>query len=224
MAKNEVKWGAILSYILIFLSATYGLFLTPYILGKIGEASYGVYKTVSAFTSSLMVLDLGLGGTMMRYIAKYRADGQENRIPNFISMGLIQGGVICAVVGAVTSVLYFFLDNIYSKGLTASELLEAKLLYIFLAIGILAHIFENLLNGIICGYNNFTFANGVKVLRLLVRIAAVVAFLGIFKNSITLVLVDLAITALAVFAESAFLLVKLDVKVEYSCWDSKVFS
>jgi len=72
--KSQVSLGAVLSYILIILNATYGLFLTPFIIGQIGDASYGVYKTISAFTSSLMVLDLGLGGTMMRYIAKYRAD------------------------------------------------------------------------------------------------------------------------------------------------------
>lgn len=224
MKTNEVKWGAVLSYVLIFLNATYGLFLTPYILGQIGEASYGVYKTVSAFTSSLMVLDLGLGGTMMRYIAKYRADRQENKIPNFISMGLIQTGVICTVIGVVTSVLYLFLDDIYSNGLTTTEILEAKRLYLFLAIGILAHVFENLFNGIICGFNCFTFANGIKVSRLLVRIAAVVVFLGIFKDSLTLVVVDLVITILAVLAEAEFMLLKLRIKAEFTHWDKTVFS
>ena len=223
MAKNEVKWGAILSYILIFLNATYGLFLTPYMLGQIGEASYGVYKTISAFTSSLMVLDLGLGGTMMRYIAKYKADKEDHKIANFISMGFIQTGAVCVLVTVVTSVLYLFLDDIYAKGLTAEELLEAKQLYVFLAVGMIAHVFENLLNGIICGYNNFTFANGIKVLRLLFRIAAVVVFLAIFKNSMTLVIIDLAITIFAVLAEAAFLFLKLGVKVRYSRWDTQVF-
>ena len=208
---------------LIFLNATYGLFLTPFILGQIGEASYGVYKTISAFTSSLMVLDLGLGGTMMRYIAKYRTDKEDHKIPNFISMGLIQTAIICAAVGTITAGLYPFLDNIYANGLTASELLEAKKLYIFLAIGILAHILENLINGIICGYNRFAFANGIKVLRLLVRITAVVVFLVIFQNSLTLVLVDLAVTLLSVFTEMAFILFKLKVKIKYTRWDSRVF-
>lgn len=223
MAKNEVKWGAILSYILIFLNATYGLFLTPFILGQIGEASYGVYKTISAFTSSLMVLDLGLGGTMMRYIAKYRADKEDHKIPNFISMGLIQMGVICAIVGAVTLVLYQFLDTIYESGLTAAELSKAKELYIFLAIGILVHILENLLNGILSGFNKFTFANGIKVARLLVRILAVILLLGVFKDSLTLVIVDLAITVLTVLVETCFLLFKLKIKVRFTHWDSKVF-
>lgn len=224
MKNSQIKWGAIISYILIVLNATYGLFLTPYILGQIGEGSYGVYKTVSSFTTSLMVLDLGLGGTMMRYIARYRVDNQEDKIPNFLSMSYIQAGVICGFVGAVSSVLYFFLDNIYSNGLTVSELEEAKQLYIILAIGILAHIFENLLNGIICGYNNFIFANGIKVLRLLARIIAVVVLLRIFKKSLTLVIVDLVITLLVVVLEALYILLNIKVKPKYTHWDTKVFS
>lgn len=223
MKRNEIKWGAILSYVLILLNATYGLFLTPYILEKIGEGSYGVYKTISAFTSSLMVLDLGLGGTMMRYIAKYRADGEYEKIPGFISMGLVQSAVTSIAVGCITTVLYLFLDDIYANGLTNTELLEAKRLYIFLAIGIIAHIFENLLNGIICGYNRFSFANGIKVLRLLARIVAVVIFLGIFKDSLILVVVDLVITVLSILSEVLFLLFILKTQVKFSHWDSAVF-
>ncbi len=224
MAKNEVKWGAILSYLLIFCNAAYGLFLTPYILGQIGESSYGVYKTISAFTSSLMVLDLGLGGTMMRYIAKYRADKKEDKIPNFVSMGLIQTGIICAVVGAAVAVLYLFLDNIYASGLTAAELAKAKELYIFLGIGIIAHIFENFLNGIITGHNKFTFANGIKAIRLAVRIVAVIVLLGFFKDSLTLVLIDLVVTCLFVAAEWFFIWFKLKVKPKYTHWDKTVFA
>ena len=223
MLNKQVRYGAIISYLLIILNAIYGLFFTPYIISQIGETAYGVYKTISAFTSSLMVLDLGLGGTMMRYIAKYRADDEERKIPNFISMGYIQTGVLCCIVGIVTSVLYIFLDEIYSNGLTVAEIAEAKRLYVFLAIGIIVHIFENLLNGIICGYNNFAFANGIKVLRLLARIVAVVALLGIFKSAFTLVIVDLVITVLAVLAEALFMFFKLNVRVKFTYWDNKVF-
>lgn len=220
---NQIKWGAIFSYILIILNATYGLFLTPYILGQIGEASYGVYKTVSAFTSSMMVLDLGLGGTMTRYIARYRADKEEEKIPNFISMGFIQTAVIGVIVIVVTSVLYNFLDVIYQNGLTASELVKARHLYIFLSLGVLSHIFENVLNGIIAGYNRFIFANGIKVARLIVRIVAVVILLGIFNDSLTLVIIDLGVTVAFVLAELLFLHRHIRLKVKFSYWDKQVF-
>ena len=51
MAKNEVKWGALLSYALIALNSIYGLVIMPFILGAIGESEYGVYKTIGSMTS-----------------------------------------------------------------------------------------------------------------------------------------------------------------------------
>ncbi len=224
MFNKQVKLGAAISYVLIMLNACYGLFLTPFIVEQLGEASYGVYKTISAFTASLMVLDLGLGGTMMRYIAKFRADHEEEKIPNFVFMGVVQTGAVCVLAGVVTAVLYFFLGDIYHGGLTLAELELAKKLYIFLAIALISHIIENLLNGIISGHNHFVFANGIKLVRLLVRILAVVIFLGIFKSTVVLVIIDLTCTLLFVFAELAYIAWCLKLKVRYSHWDWCVFS
>ena len=63
MAKSEVKYGALLSYVLIIINSLYGLVITPYILSTIGESEYGVYKTIGALTASISVLELGIGGT-----------------------------------------------------------------------------------------------------------------------------------------------------------------
>ena len=224
MINKQVKYGAVISYLLIILNATYGLFLVPYIIGQIGEAPYGVYKTVSAFTTSLMVLDLGLGGTMMRYVAKYRADKEDDKIPNFVFMGWMQAGIIGAVVAIVTAVLYFFLDVIYKNGLTPDELVTAKHLYIFLAAGIVVHIFENLLNGIISGYNKFIFANGIKTIRLIVRILASIVFIAVFKSAMTLVIIDLVCTLLFLVAEIAYVLFVLKLKARFTHWDRSAFA
>jgi O-antigen/teichoic acid export membrane protein len=74
---NQVKSGAVLSYLLIICNSLYGFFITPYIIGRLGDAEYGVYKSIAALAGSVMVLDVGLGNTVMRYIAKYRAANEE---------------------------------------------------------------------------------------------------------------------------------------------------
>ena len=84
MAKNEVKWGALLSYLLIIINSLYGFLIVPFILSSLGEAEYGVYKTISSLSSALMILDLGLGGTVMRYIAKFKSDDRKDKIQSFI--------------------------------------------------------------------------------------------------------------------------------------------
>lgn len=219
---KQVKLGALFSYILIFLNATYGLFLTPFLLGQIGDVSYGIYKTISALTASLMVLDSGIGASIMRYVAKYRADKEEKKIPNFLFMGLCQTGIICAIIVLITAVLFFFIDGIYAN-LTPPQLSEAKMLYVFLAIGMVAHIIENYINGIISGYNRFFFSNGCRVVRLLIRIAAIVLFVSIFKSTLALVLVDLLCTILFSIIEILYLKLNIKISIHYSQWDNALF-
>ena len=220
---KQVKLGAIISYVLIILNATYGLFLTPFIVDQLGDSSYGVYKTISALTSSFMVLDSGVGATIMRYVAKYRAEKKDDEIPNFLSMGVIQTTIVCSIVAIITTVAYFFLDIIYGKSLTTSELSEAKILYVFLALGMIAHMVENFINGIISGYNQFAFANGARVIRLLLRILAIVLFLSFIKSSLVLVIIDLAITIVFIFIELVYLHFKLNVRIKYDHFDGSLF-
>ena len=173
MAKTEVKWGALISYLLIIINACYGFLVTPYIISAIGEADYGVYKTITSLSASVMILDLGLGSTVMRYVAKYRSDNQESKINGFVSMALGEATIIIGVLAAVSAALYMLIPTIYSDGLIDSEIALAKKLFAILAVNMMFHFLENILNGIISGYNKFTFANGLKLIRILLRVASV---------------------------------------------------
>lgn len=220
---KQVKFGAVLSYILILLNATYGIFLTPFIVGQLGNSSYGVYKTISSLTASFMVLDSGVGATIMRYVAKYRADKEEDKIPNFLFMSSVQVMGICGLIIAITFSAFFALDGIYGATFTAAELQEAKSLYIFLALGMLAHILENFINGIISGYNRFVFANGSRVIRFFIRILSIIFFLSLFKSAITLVVTDLVVTLAFILVEVIYLCKKIGVRIKFSHWDGFLF-
>lgn len=225
MAKNEVKWGAILSYLLIIINSCYGFLIVPYILSALGEVEYGVYKTISSLSSSLMILDLGLGGTVMRYIAKFKSDNQKDKIESFISMALGEGSIICIILGIVSGVVYALIPSIYSTGLSDTEIVLAEKLFIILAVNMVFHIIENVFNGIISGHNKFTFANGLKLFRILSRIALIFIVFCFVKNSVALVLIDLVLTVLQIVVEFVYVKVKLKVKVRISFrnWDKEIF-
>lgn len=220
---SQVKWGAVLSYVLIAVNAVYGLFLTPYIVGQLGSAEYGVYKTIASFSSSLMVLDFGLGGTVMRYLARYRARKEDEKIPGFVFMSITQALILALILFGVSVVIFFNLNSIFSDGLTSSEIVKAKSLFIVLVINMGLHMFENVINGIISGYNRFVFGNSLKLLRLCLRIFLVVAILAIIRDSMVLVLIDLFITCLFIIVEIIFVLKKLHVKISIQKWDMGVF-
>ena len=95
---NQVKYGAILSYILIAVNSLQGFFMAPYILSQIGEGDYGVYKAIAAFSATILVMDLGIGTTVMRYTAKFRAEKRMKDISNFAAMGLIEAAIMAFFV------------------------------------------------------------------------------------------------------------------------------
>ncbi|MBQ3604049.1 MAG: polysaccharide biosynthesis protein [Clostridia bacterium] len=225
MAKNEVKWGAIISYLLIVFNSLYGFLIVPYILSSLGDVEYGVYKTISSLSSALMVLDLGLGGTTMRYIAKFKSDSQRDRIESFISMALGEGSIIGVVLIAVSVIIYCLIPSIYSEGLSGNEIELAKKLFIILSVNMLFHIFENVLNGIISGHNKFTFANGMKLIRIFMRILILFVVFSFVKSSIALVLIDLFLTFFQIIVELIYIRAKLKTKIRLSFkgWDKEVF-
>ena len=223
MRQNQVKWGAILSYILIIFNTLYGLFITPYILGCIGEGDYGVYKTISSLTSALMVLDLGIGGTVMRYVAKFKAAKEDEKIPNFIAMNLVQAAILCGVIGIAAAGIYTTIDNAYAATFTTDQIAKAQDLFIGLIVNMMFHVMENVINGVITGHNRFMFGNGVKVVRLLLRILLVIILLQFFADSLVIVLIDLGVTIVFLLVEVWYIRKKLGVKIKLTKWEKTLF-
>lgn len=222
---RQVKIGAIFSYILIVANALWGFIVTPFILRTLGTSSYGVYKTISSLTSSMMVLDFGLGGTVMRYVAKYRADGEEKKIEPFISMAICEAGILIAIVVSVSVLFYLNIDEIYGSSFTESEITLAYQIFIILAFGVVAHIIENIFNGVITGYNNFILGNGIKLVRLVIRMILIYVLLSNYKNAVVLVGIDLGITIVSVLVELFYIRAayKLKIRLSLKTWDREVF-
>jgi O-antigen/teichoic acid export membrane protein len=73
------KIGVILSYVMMLLEVLSTLLLTPYILRSLGDAEYGVYKLSESIVAYLMLLDLGVGSAVIRYVAKFRANNDKEK-------------------------------------------------------------------------------------------------------------------------------------------------
>lgn len=94
-------------------------------IGQLGTSEYGVYKTISSLSSSLIVLDLGIGSTVMRFVAKYRATKDEKSIPNFVAMSLIQATALSGVIFVIGVVAFFSIKPVYSATFSSAELKKA---------------------------------------------------------------------------------------------------
>lgn len=223
MKRNGAKTGAVLSYILILLNTAYGLIVMPFILKQVGSADYGVYRTVASMSASLAVLDLGFSGTVQRFVAKLNADGDRKKINEYLGMALIQTFVVAGVFAVVGSGIYFAIDSVYGAEFTAHELHLMKQLYWILLINIGLTFFDNVLFGVIAGHNEFGFANGVKILLLLAKTAAIYILLPIFRSVLVVVAAQSILTALTLLTYYLFVRRKLKVRFVFNKWDKALF-
>ena len=79
MKVNQIRAGAVLSYVSMALSTIISLVYTPIMLERLGDSEFGVYQAVLPIISYLNLLSFGLGSA---YIGKAAADHDGQRRPD----------------------------------------------------------------------------------------------------------------------------------------------
>jgi O-antigen/teichoic acid export membrane protein len=208
---SQLKKGALLSYITIFLTNIIGVVLTPYIIKTLGDAEYGLYTLIGAFVGYIGVLDFGLNNTIIRFVAKYRAEKDKKGEENFLAITMGIYGLISIIIVATGVVLYFNLDVIFSNSLTFEELEKAKIMFIILIFNLSITLPGGAFTAICSGYEHFVFPRTINIVRYIVRSAMVVGLLLSGGDSIGLVLLDTVMNLLVIGFNGYYVLRKLKV-------------
>ena len=69
MAVNQIKAGAVLSYLSIGLSNIVGILYTPFMLRMLGQSEYGMFSLAASVVGYLTILDMGFGNAIVRYLS-----------------------------------------------------------------------------------------------------------------------------------------------------------
>ena len=153
-SSKQIKLGALMSYFTIAFNMISGLIYTPWMITQIGQSNYGLY-TLATSLITLFVMDFGMSAAVSRFVSKYRAEGNQQAVNDFLGIiyklyFLIAGIILCALIG-----VSFFIESIYDN-LSASELETFKVLYVIVGIfSVVSFPFTNL-NGILNAYEKFT--------------------------------------------------------------------
>ena len=137
MKKNtKLKFGAFLSYVIVFVNMIIGIIYTPILTKMLGQSEYGLYSLVTSIITYFTVLDLGFGNAIIIYTARYRARNDK------ISEQKLHGSffLIYVVIGLITTVLGIILslnvDYMFSNTMTEIELYKAKIMMVILTFNV----------------------------------------------------------------------------------------
>ena len=82
---KNIKGGYVIGILALLITTLSNLILTPTIIKHIGSSEYGAYRLIASFVTTMSIMDLGLGSTVIRYVAEYRISNDKEKIQNLIN-------------------------------------------------------------------------------------------------------------------------------------------
>lgn len=220
---NQVKAGAILNYLIIGLNTIVGLAYTPYLLRCLGQNEYGLYSLVSSVIAYLTILDFGFGNAIIRYTAKFRAEGQTERQWEMFGMFLIVYSIIGVVAFCGGLGLYFNVEVLFDRTMTASDISQARIMMLLLMVNLAFTFPFSIFGSIISAYENFVFQRVVNICRILLCTAVMIALLAVGYKAIALVVVNTVFNLLTLLINYFYCVSKLKIKIRFKRFDVRFF-
>ena len=151
--RRQLKYGAIISYIAIIINTVTALFYIPWMARKLGKSDYALYTLAFSFVNFFLV-DFGLSAAVTRFVAKYRAEHDEESANRLLGTVTKMYFIIDLLLAIVMFIVYMFIDQIY-KGLTPKEIEAFKPLFLIMTCYSLFSLPFLSLSGILAAYEKF---------------------------------------------------------------------
>lgn len=215
---KQIKKGALISYVAIFINILSGILYTPWMLEQIGVSNYSLY-TLATSIIVLFTVDFGLGSAITRFVSKYNAEKTQESVNNFLGIVYKMLFLISGVISIILIVLFFFLDSIYLQ-LSVDELFSLKVIYIITSFYTVVTFPFISLNGILTSYEKFVHLKLAdifnKIGTILFIVIALLNGLGLY----TLVTINAVFNLLTVVLKLIIVKHKTPVKVNFKYWDT----
>ncbi len=209
---SQLKKGAMLSYVSILLTNLLGIVLTPFMIRTLGDSDYGLYTLIGSVIGYISVMDFGLNNTVVRFVAKYRAEDDRKGEENFLAVTMIIYSVISALVVLVGIAMYFNLDNVFERSLTVAEMQKARIMFAILIFNLALTLPGGAFAAICSGYEHFVWPRALNIIKYVVRSALVVALLLMGGDAIGVVILDTVMTLLVIALNGYYVLRRIKVR------------
>lgn len=205
------KKGVAFSYILLVVEMFSSLLFTPFLIRSLGQSEYGLFSLVGSVTAYLMLLDLGVGNAIVRYMAKYRVLDDKRQQQNFLAVTTIFYILIGIVVIIVGLFLRNMLPTFFKNGLTIQELSKAQIMFSITMINAAITLILSPYNKTIVAFERFVTSKVIIIVRTILRVIISVIALKSGGDAVSIVKINLIMTILFGVISILFVIFKLKI-------------
>ena len=164
MKINQLRAGVVMTYLNIGLGSIIPFIYTPVMLRLLGQSEYGLYSLANSVVGYLSLLSFGLGSTIVRYVAKYRAEGNKEQEEKVIGLFILMYSALALLVLIVGFVISNNVEPIFHKGLTNSEIDKIAVLIRIMAFNTAISFPISVFGSIIMAHEKYIYRQAVNIL------------------------------------------------------------
>lgn len=163
-SSSQIRLGTILSYLNLAIGNIIPIFYTPVMLKLLGQSEYGLYTLAHSVVGYLSLLSFGIGGTIVRYLAKARADNnqqeEEKIFGLFIKIYSILALLVLLVGGIITTRVGVFFKN----SITAGDVDKMRLLVLMMTVNTAISFPTSVFSSVVIANERFVFNKLISML------------------------------------------------------------
>jgi O-antigen/teichoic acid export membrane protein len=209
------------SWFSLGLNILIGIFLSPFILHRLGDAAFGIWVLIFSLTGYYGIFDFGIRSSIVRYVSKYTATRDIDEASRLISTSMFTYTCVAALSMLITLVGCIYVDRMFRIAPDFQSTARWLLLLVgsSVALGFPLGVF----GGILEGLQQFYILNWTNVVSTLLRVVLIVFFLSRGYGLLTVALITVGLPLVASVVRGMFALRALPVTFSWKYVDRKTF-
>ena len=223
MKVNQIKAGAILSYVSMGLSSIISIFYTPVMLRLLGQSEYGLYSLANSVVSMLGILSGGFNSAYIRFYLKNKVRNDEKAMAETNGLFLIVFSIIGLIALICGGILVFNTQHMFGETLTPIELQKTRILMCLLVFNIAISFPFNIFNGHISANEKYIYQKLAIILKIILSPFIILPALLLGFKSIAMISITVALNIALELANMIFCFTKLKIKFRFTGFQKGIF-
>ncbi len=191
LEKRQILKNVGSSWSALAVNVIVGIFLSPFILHRLGDAAFGIWVLIFSITGYYGLFDLGIRSSIIRYVSKYTATDDREKLTQFLSTALFTYSCIGAVSMVLTALLSSSVEHLFK--IPPAMHAQARLLLLMVGASVSLGFPLGVFGGMLEGLQRFYILNWTSIAATLARAALIVYFLYRGYGLLTVALITVAL-------------------------------
>ena len=199
-----------------------GIFLSPFILHRLGNTAYGAWILVFSVTGYYGLFDLGIRSSVVRYVSSYTAVNDTDGVSRLINTSLAVYTAIGVAAMITTLVLSGYLQSLFR--MPVEFVPTARWLFLMVGAAVALGFPAGVFTGILEGLNRFYFVNFTNLVATLLRALLIVLALHWHYGLLMVAFITISLPLIGAAVRAVIALRVLTLRFGWNYVDRRTFS